>query len=200
MTILRTITDGLANLMSGRGTQIDRNAHRFWHHTPMPAEQIEAAYRSSWLISKIVDVPAMDMVREWREWEAEADDVKRIEDEERRLKVRETILTGLIYGRLGGGIVVIGSGTDMASPARPTDKVLYLKALPRWFVTLGETDWDVTSENFGEPAYFTLNGDVEPRQVLRLPGRGHDRAEGDGAAQTLPRSHRGQVVGHQEIR
>ena len=180
MGILSNITDGLANVLTGRGTTADRNTHRIWHHLPMTDEQIEAAYRSSWLISKIVDLPAMDMVREWREWEAEPDVVAKIEAEERRLRAQEAILTGLVYGRLGGGVVVIGSGTDMSAPARAGDKLLYLKALPKRFITLGETEWDVTSENFGEPAYFTITGSrgsdrIHPSRVIvfkgeRVPG------------------------------
>lgn len=180
MGALSNIRDGLINVLSGRGTSIDRAQHSFWHFMPMPAQQIEAAYRGSWLISKIVDLPAMDMVREWREWEAEPKDVKRIEAEERRLRAVEVILSGLIFGRLGGGIVIIGSGTDMAAPARPSDKVLYLKALPRLLVTLGPIDWDVTSDNFGEPEYFEINGKaardrIHPSRVIvfkgeRVPG------------------------------
>ncbi|AIT81607.1 hypothetical protein JI59_18480 [Novosphingobium pentaromativorans US6-1] len=172
--------DSIVNLLTGRGTSVDRTSHNFWHHIPMPPEQIEAAYRSSWLMSKIVDLPAMDMVREWREWELDAEEIKKVEEAEKRLGVRQAILTGLIYGRLGGGVVILGSGTDMAAPARDSDKLLYVKALPRRVIGLGETDWDVTSENFGEPAWFTINGArgsdrIHPSRVIvfkgeRVPG------------------------------
>jgi hypothetical protein len=36
------------------------------------SEQAEAAYRSSWLVRKIIDIPPFDMTREWRDWQADA--------------------------------------------------------------------------------------------------------------------------------
>jgi phage-related protein (TIGR01555 family) len=180
MGTLSFIADGLANVLTGRGTQVDRASHNFWVHMPLTADQIEAAYRSSWLMAKIVDLVPMDMVREWREWEASSEEVKKIEEAERRLKVSDAILTGLIYGRLGGGVVILGSGTDMAAPLRNGDKLLYVKALPRQRISLGDMDWDVDSENFGEPGWFTLAGTraqnrIHPSRVIvfkgeRVPG------------------------------
>ena len=167
--------DGLVNVLTGRGTSIDRSQHGFWHHVPMPAQQIEAAYRSSWLISKIVDLPPMDMVREWREWELDGDQVKAIEAEEKRLKVIDNILTGLVYGRLGGGVVILGTNGDMAEPVRDGETLLYVKAFPRSVMSLGPWDWDIGSPSFGEPSWFTLRGQnggdrIHPDRIIVFKG------------------------------
>lgn len=172
---LRRFADGLANVLTGRGTSVDRNTHRFWHFMQMPPQQLEAAYRTSWLIGRIVDLPPMDMVREWREWEGEPEDVKKIEAEEKRLGVISTLWLGLVYGRLGGGVVIIGSDADMTKPAKPSDKITYLKALTRWSITLGPANWEVNEGPIGEPSYFTLNGSrardqVHPSRVIVFKG------------------------------
>lgn len=157
MGSLRNMADGLVNIMSGRGTSVDRGQHNFWHHIPMQAQQLEAAYRSSWLISKIVDLPAMDMVREWREWEAEADEIKKIETEEQRLGLVDAILWGIRYGRLGGGAVLLGTNANnLAEPVRPSEKLIYAKAIPRQRLTPGDIEWNPLSLNFGNPKWFEL--------------------------------------------
>lgn len=196
---LRRFADGLANVLTGRGTSVDRNTHRFWHFMQMPPQQLEAAYRTSWLIGRIVDLPPMDMVREWREWETESDDVKKIEAEEKRLGVISTLWLGLVYGRLGGGVVIIGSDADMTTEAKPTDKITYLKALTRWSITLGPANWEVNNGPIGEPSYFTLNGSqardqVHPSRVIVFKGelvpdllglRGDDQYWGDSIIQRV---------------
>lgn len=180
MGAVRNLADGLVNVLTGRGTSVDRSQHGFWYHAPMTAQQIEAAYRSSWLISKIVDLPPMDMVREWREWEADEEIVTKIEAEEKRLKVVENFLTGLVYGRLGGGVVILGTNGNMAEAPQPGEQLLYVKAFPRSVITLGDWDWNIGSASFGEPAWFTLNGQnggdrIHPDRIIifkgeRVPG------------------------------
>jgi hypothetical protein len=70
MGLLSFVGDRLTNLMSGMGTSIDRRTAASYVFNPVTPEQAEAAYRSSWLVSKIVDIPALDMTREWRRWQA----------------------------------------------------------------------------------------------------------------------------------
>lgn len=159
------LRDNLINALSGRGTAADKSAHSFWLHQPMGEEQVIAAYRSSWLIRKIVDLVADDMTREWRTWSLKADQVKAIEELEQKLNIQEEILAGLRYGRLGGGIVLIGTKGNLAREARDGEELLYVKALPKQLVSLGEVDWDVGSASFGEPKYFILNGTTKRDQI-----------------------------------
>lgn len=150
--------DSLRNIVSGMGTSVDKSQHRFWHHVPMDMAQIEAAYRSSWLMRKIVDLPCDDMTREWRVWELEPAEVARIEALERDKQIHEQLLAGLTYGRLGGGAVFIGTDArDPAAPMREGEKLLWVKAMPRQFITLGDWLWDYSDEGFGQPEYYKLS-------------------------------------------
>ena len=130
------IRDGLKNMLVGRGTSVDKSAHDFWHFMPMGPEQVEAGYRASWLLRKIVDLPGDDMTREGRVWSLESEEVAEIEAAERRLKVWPEILDGLVYGRLGGGVVIVGTNGDMSTEARDGEELLYLKALPKSLISL----------------------------------------------------------------
>lgn len=151
--------DGLKNIMAGRGTSIDRSVQTFWHFAQKGAEQIAAAYRGSWLISKIVDLPALDMVREGREWEADDAEIKKIEEAERKLKVWPVLLEALVLGRLGGGAVLLGTNaSDLSQPLGKSEKLLYLKAISRHRLTPGTIDFDPGSPTFDEPLFFTLSG------------------------------------------
>jgi phage-related protein (TIGR01555 family) len=173
---LTLIRDGLKNILSGRGTSVDKAAHDFWHHLPMEPSQIEAAYRASWLIRKIVDLPIEDMTREWRAWSLETEEIARIEEAERNLNVVEEILKGLRYGRLGGGVVIIGTDArDYSVAPRAGEKLLYLKALPKAVIGLDEFQWDLSSEFFGKPRNFILSGQgardvIHPARVIVFHG------------------------------
>ncbi len=169
------VRDGLANILTGRGTSVDRRSGNAWWFVPKTCDEISSAYRANWLVKKAINAPAQDMVREWRDWQAENADIEKLEAEEKRLRVREHILQGLVYGRMGGGIVLIGlENQDPAMPAQP-GRVMYLKALSRWSVTLGGEDTDPASPTFGQPLYFGITGNsgtvqVHPSRVLVFTG------------------------------
>lgn len=172
------IRDGLANFASGRGTSVDRLTQNFWHMQQMVPTAIEAAYRTNWMIAKIVDLPAQDMVREWRDWQADNADITKLADEEKRLKVKATFHQALSYAGLGGGLIIIGLGDDPSSP-RPknirTGQIQYLHAMTRWQVSLDDQDWDLLSPTFGMPKAFILNGSgkqvkIHPSRVIVFPG------------------------------
>ncbi|MEC9067823.1 MAG: anti-CBASS Acb1 family protein [Pseudomonadota bacterium] len=176
MGVVTNLRDGLINALSGRGTSIDRSRHTAWFFRQLPPDQLLAAYRSSWLISKIVGLPPMDMVREWREWEADEADTKRIEAEEARLRLPRAVFEGLEFGRLGGGAVLLGTNAqNLAEPVRPGERLVYVKALSRRRLTPGLIDYDPRSTTFDEPEYFTLSGQrgsdqIHPSRLLIFRG------------------------------
>lgn len=170
--------DGFANFATGRGTSVDRMSHNFWHMTQMVPTAIEAAYRTNWMMAKIVNLPPLDMCKEWRDFQADKDDIAKLEAEEKRLQVREKVRTALSYGRLGGGVLLIGLGDDPTQPL-PTDirpkQIQYLHPLTRWQVTIGDEDMDVLSPTFGEPLWYELTGaqqkvKIHPTRMIPFPG------------------------------
>jgi len=76
MGITRRILDGLTNALTGLGTTADPRRGNRYFLIPISAPEIEAAYRSSGLMRKVIDIPAFEMVREWRDWQAESDQIE----------------------------------------------------------------------------------------------------------------------------
>uniref|UniRef100_UPI0026372AD8 anti-CBASS protein Acb1 family protein n=1 Tax=Companilactobacillus sp. TaxID=2767905 RepID=UPI0026372AD8 len=86
--------DGLISLVSGMGTTTDPRSYQHYRKRWMSDFEIEQAYRSGWLMRRVVDQPATECVREWRDWQAEKDVIGKLEAEEKRLSVREHVRTG----------------------------------------------------------------------------------------------------------
>lgn len=170
--------DGLANIMTGRGTSIDRTMRNIWFRRFQSHEQILAAYLASWLHRKIVDVPAEDMTRAGRDWDATDDEIAKIEKEEERLGYWAKVYEGLHLGRLGGGAILIGMGDDPSKPLPATIKpggIQYLTVLSRWELTIGPEDLDPASPTFKQPRYFMLVGqsrrtEIHPSRVICFRG------------------------------
>jgi phage-related protein (TIGR01555 family) len=161
----------LANILTGRGTSVDRGSHNFWIGQSMQPQQIEAAYRGSWLMRQIVDIPADDQTRAGRDWDADDEEIKKIEAEERRIGYWQKVRTALTYGRLGGGALFINLGDDPASPlpnsVRP-EQIVSLVPLYRTHLTIGTMEDDVLDPYYGEPTVFRIN---TPQRPIIHPSR-----------------------------
>ena len=118
---VRTITDGLTNLVANLGTPRDKAAASFYQLPQLTAEQLWAAYRSAWLPRKIVDIPALDSCRQWRSWQAESKQITDIEAEETRLGLQQKLLEAQTKARLfGGSAIYISTGEqDPSKPLNP---------------------------------------------------------------------------------
>lgn len=158
----RRFADGLANVLTGRGTSVDRQASNFWIRRFTTPDQVEAAYLSSWLHRKIVDVPAEDMTRAGRDWDADDAEIEKIEAEEKRLGYWAKLREAVRLARLGGGAIFIGIGDSDPSQPLPNTigagGVKYLMVLSRWQLTLGDLENDPASPEFMQPRFFTIAG------------------------------------------
>ncbi|WP_019997268.1 anti-CBASS protein Acb1 family protein [Aureimonas ureilytica] len=176
------VFDTLANLITGMGTAKAKSSASVYAFMPTTHAELEAAYRGSWLARKVVDVPAMDMCREWRSWQADDAQIEAIEAEEARLGLQGKVLEAKIKARLyGGAVIVIGDGTiDQASELQPErirkGGVLYLVVLTASRVSAGEIETDVASKWFGTPAYYEITTNtatrvrIHPSRVARFVG------------------------------
>ena len=164
MGIVGELRDGLTNLMTGAGTAADKRAHAAYAMRHTDPAQIEAAYRSSWLMRKVVDLPPQDETRAWRHWQADAATIGAIEAEERRLDLRHKLRRARVLARLhGGGGVLLGVGND--DPATPLDParvargaLRYVHVLSRWELGHGARRSDPEDPWFGQPDFFQLRG------------------------------------------
>ena len=163
MGIVQRISDGLVNLASGLGTPADKRTRSFHHLNQITPDRIDAAYRASWLVRKIVDLPALDMTRERRDWQAPQADIARLEAEEKRVQLWARVREALILGRLGGGAIILGVGNeDPALPLNPRNlrpgALRYIHVVSRWRLGLGPIVKDPASDIFGMPDHFTIGG------------------------------------------
>lgn len=178
MGVVTRIRDGLANMMSGQGTSADKRAHARYFLRPLDHASIDAMYRSSWLMRKVVDLPPKDMTRAGRDWQADKADIAKLEAEEKRLKLWAKLRQALILGRLGGGAIIIGTGDDPSQPLNiarlGTRKLAYLHVCSRWHLTLGQVVSDPASEFFGQPESYRLNAgqniNIHPSRVIPFKG------------------------------
>ena len=175
------LNDSLTSLVSRLGTDRDKAATVFYTNPVMTDEQALAAYRGSWLPRKIVDIPALDSCRKWRDWQAKAKQIELIEAEEARLNYKGKVLEALTKARLfGGSAIYIGTGD--ANPEQPLEPgtvgkggLKYLTVLSRRDMTAGPIEQDVTSPYHGKPSYYEVTGNtsmvrIHPSRLILFVG------------------------------
>lgn len=176
------IGDSLKSLMSGLGGAKDKSASQFYALRTITPDELSAMYRSDWLARKIVDIIPNDMTREWRDWQAEGDQIEAIESEEKRLGVVQKVNRGMQVARLlGGALLYMGiRGDDPAKPLNldrigPGD-LEYLHLLSPDAVATGERENDILSPNYGGPKHYDITAvtgrqvKVHPSRMIRLTG------------------------------
>lgn len=187
------VRDGLMNVATGMGGAGDKNSYARWSlgenrgmgPSLLDPYQVAAAYMTDWVVAKVHDIPPEEMTKAWRAWQAEADDITKLEAEEKRLNVRETYQEALREGLFGGGVIIMGLPGNPAREAPPPEKIgegglKYLWVLSRWQLSVEEFELDLLSPNFGKPKEFILNGSkqqrIHPSRVIVFPGKPIPRA------------------------
>lgn len=161
------LSDGLQNIVSGMGTERDKASHTTYAPTHLDITEIENAYQSSKFVQKIVDMPAEDAGREWREWQAGQDEISKIEATEKRLNVRGAVIDALKIARLrGGAAILIGTGDKaLETPLDPErvqkNGLKYLAVVAKDQLEPGDLITDPRSEWYNQPALFELQTQAE---------------------------------------
>lgn len=165
MNVVQRARDSLTNLVSRMGTDRDKRTATEYVASFITDDQILAAYKTAWLPRKIVDIPAFDSVRAWRDWQAKAQQIEDIEAEEKRLNVKAKVLSARKKARLwGGAALMLGTGEEGPALEQPLDVerikkggLKYLTVLTRRHLTsAGEIDRDPASEWYGRPKLYQL--------------------------------------------
>lgn len=181
--------DGLANLYSRLGTTADRNTQSYYWVPPLTQQQIEAAYRTSWLTRKVHDLPAFEMTRARRDWQAEAEQITALEAYERRLDIWGKLRRALTVARLHGGAAIV-LGVRQGLPDQPLvperlgrDSLRYALVVSRHQLSAPYgMETDLESDFFGQPAAYELRGAKGNRVILHpsrvIPFHGSPLPEG----------------------
>lgn len=129
-----------------------------------------AAYMSSGMLKKVISIPAEDRVREWRDWQADADAITKIEAEEKRLGLIAKTQEAENLRGIGGGAIVIITAGDHASELKAeqigANGIVALNVVSRWQIT--GKDWikDLASPRYGQPDMWEMDGGSGQRQRI----------------------------------
>lgn len=180
------VNDRLSDLMAGLGGRNDRSARTSWMDPglTLTAADLSNAYRGDWVARKGVDIPAFDMIRAGRDWQADTKDIEKIEAQEKRLGLWAKLLKAKKLARLYGGAVIIlgvvqGQPGQLLRPAALGFGALkYLHVVDRHKIHAGPLCYDLMDPLFGEPRYWTLYNGTGGRLILHpsrvIPVQGAD--------------------------
>lgn len=155
--------DALTSLVNGLGMIGKDKAASVVYTLPLwTDEDFSNMYRGSWLPRKIVNIPALDSMRKWRNWQTDEANIELIEAEEKRLNVQGKLLEAIIRARLyGGAALYISTGEgNTALPLDPKkvgkDGIKFLNVLSKKQLTAGDIVEDPESEYFNKPEFYSL--------------------------------------------
>jgi phage-related protein (TIGR01555 family) len=178
VSMRRRIGDTITNLVTGLGL-LGRNkaASDTFALRELQLPELEAAYRGDWICRKIVDIPAADMTREWRDWQTDDAKITLLEAEEKRLNLRGKIRDALIKDRLyGGSAILLGTGdatpqNELRAESVAKGGLKYVHVLTRYEISAGELELDPQSPFFGEPKFYQLTTGTGAGMVQIHPSR-----------------------------
>ena len=186
MGVVRYLNDKLVNLVANLGTERDKASGSMYAPAHLSDQQLVDAYRGAWLPRKIVDIPAMDACRKWRNWQADKKQIEKIEAEEKRLSIKSKVLEAMIKARLfGGAAVFIGDGSrDLSQPLDPeriaAGGIKYLSVMTRRNLSPTEIERDPQSPRYNRPQAYNLAGgtfQIHPSRLIEFIGAQHPVAD-----------------------
>jgi len=155
--------DSFKNFVAGLNTGRDKQSSGQYSLLTLTDEQWSVLYRTSWMGRKVVDIPAEDATRKWREWQAEADQIEAIEAEEKRLLLPQKVKLALQQARLFGGSGIYFSVTndDPELPLEPGRVVqgglAFATVLSKNILTAGQIQMDPMEEDYGRPMWYEVS-------------------------------------------
>jgi len=180
--MLHQFGDRLINLVSALGTAKDKNSHAAFAVRELAQPQALAMYRSDWIARKVVDIPAFDMIREGRNWQAEDTLIEKLEAEEARIQLWPKLAKALRLARLYGGSAII-LGEKNGDPTQPLNVgrlaaggLDFIHVASRYEITAGEVDRDAASAGWGQPKSYTMSSTtggslkIHPSRVITFVG------------------------------
>lgn len=158
---LRAAFGSLSRIALGRSDGILPNI--FTHQLAV------AAYMSSGMLRKVIAIPAEDRVREWRDWQADKEDIALIEAEEERLGLQAKVKAAEILRGIGGGALLLITAGDHASELKPETisegGLVAINVVSRWQIQC--VDWvdDLADPAYGTPRAFEINSGKQRQRI-----------------------------------
>jgi phage-related protein (TIGR01555 family) len=160
----QNIVDSFKNFIANLNTGRDKQAGGEYCLLTLTDTQWSVIYRTSWMGRKVVDIPAKDATRKWREWEADADQITLITAEEKRLQLPQKVKLALQQSRLFGGSGIYFSIAD-DDPELPLDlstvkegALDFVTVFPKGVLVAGDLELDPMSADYGLPQWYEVSG------------------------------------------
>jgi len=167
------VTDTWKNFVSMLGTEKDKTVAATPVVELLDMLKLDNLYRGNWVCRKIVDLPAWDCCRAWRQWQAEEDQIEKLEEAERKHGLQRKVMAAISRARLYGGAAIIlgleGCGQfneelDLDDVGKNALKFVHVISGGRHqMITAGQRILDVTSPWFGEPSYYMRSNTPTPQ-------------------------------------
>lgn len=154
------MADSLRNVVANLGTARDKAASTEYVFAPIGDYELIQAYRGSWIPRAVVDIPAEDATRKWRQWKAESDQIELIEHLEKKLGVQRRVEAAVKMARLlGGAALYISTGDKNPEEPLNLDRVTEIRGLPlltKMDINPGPIVRDIESPYYGKPEFYKL--------------------------------------------
>ena len=161
------LNDGLISLQTRLGQKSE--ARKYGPAKTLSPGYLWNLYKSSWIVKKYIDKRTQDMTKRWREIQSnafDADELAEFTKIERELKVKDIAEEALMWASLFGDVLVLAV-TDTAEENYDNELNINNEEIRRFVVidrrafTLGDIEDDITSDNFGNPREYMINGKLK---------------------------------------
>ena len=138
-----------------------------------------ALYRNSWIIRRVIDTVAKDMVKNWVEFTSgiTPEETDLLNRSVRKLGIKAKLTEAIIWARLYGGsaaLMVIDGAEDLSEPLNINyilpGQFKGLIVLDRWSGIYPELDTieDINSPDFGLPKYYVIQDQESGKAGIRI--------------------------------
>lgn len=154
--------DGFQNLVANLGTARDKSSANSYVAPGLTRLDLLNAYRGSAVARIVVDAMAEDSCREWRAWQADKNQITKLEAEEKRLGLVQKVMAARKRARLfGGAAIFIGTGDSSTELPLNLNSVRagglkYLTLLDRHQLSATEIEDDPREPGYGLPKFFEV--------------------------------------------
>lgn len=150
----------------------------------MTDQEIDNAVRFSSLARRVVEMPAQDMTRKWREWMGDPNQISKIEEQEQLLGLKQKYQQLIVRARkYGDSYGFIDNGEDPTKPLDPKTArpIRGFAALRPYVCIAGDIEDDPLSPFYDQPAYYefaagTESVKIHPTRIVHMIGSRRDDA------------------------
>lgn len=167
------LNDGITEAIEYAASPMQRFGSAMSH---MFAPQLAyAAYLESGMLQRVIELPASDRVREWRDWQAEAAQIELLEAEEKRLGLIAKIKAAEVLRGLGGGALILVAAGNASEPINVTSAggLIAVNLVHKDQVQPVDFDDELSSATYGLPRAFKVGSnqtEIHPSRVVCFRG------------------------------